>query len=993
MIPCIAHLQPQHFHHITTDDGLSQNSVISITQDEFGFLYFATQDGLNRYDGSSMTQYDAYFRDRTRSGFSQLGKVFIDKHNTKWIASEDGTLQYWDSAQDSFVLISGISEVSCIIEKDDTSYYVGSFTDGLYELSMCSPSDYHVEALASGFGIYNIIKEDEGIMLLATTDGVMNFDDNISKKFSSLNGIHVSDIIKEEGRTWIATYGHGLYYANDQDSLRKYTELPADLNIQSIHRDRKSRLWIASYNDGLFLIENGKRYNFLHDPLDEKSINYNDVLSIFEDRQGNIWFGTDGGGVSFIKNDPKPIYGVTNAKLNFQAFVNVPRAISTDEKGTIWIGTSGKGLTSVTPDLSHTSYYSTSADDPFKISSDRIMSLYHDHAGQLWIGTQEGGLLYKAKNQDRIQVVSPEEFQGVTIWDIKQADQDHLWLCTRDRGLILFDIINISATYYNSKSGDLNDDNISVMCQGRTNDEFIIGSDDGSITVIDYADMSFRKLSISQELRSVKSLYLQNDELWIGTSQNGIIVHDLKTSESHSISKSNGLPNHMIYAILPHNDEYLWISTNKGIAQIYQDYSKPNVLNQLYSISDGIVSDEFNTGAYHVDDRGILYFGGIDGVNWFDPDKLIKDRRPIDLSLLEVIVTHTSGQIHIPIYNKDQIDLSYKDRDFQLKYSMLDFINTEDREYIYKLEGLNEDWINNGANELVNFSNVPPGEYQFSLKSKNRDGVWNEYSTQIDIHIKPAFWQTIWFRVLVIAALIYSIWKIYKVRLSQIKFRSDLKSQLAKSEAKALKSQMNPHFLFNSLNAIDHYILNNDRATASDYLSKFSKLIRKILDFSNMPLISLNEEIEALKLYLKMEQLRFPEKFNYRINIDSRLNTTCMKIPPLILQPFVENAIWHGLLFMDEPGLLSIDVKGQDDKIICTIDDNGIGRKKSEQIRTSTSTKRKSHGITITEERLRLNNQLYNLGGEISIKDKYDMDDKATGTKVIIKIPYSYSTN
>jgi len=989
LLPTEAWVQPVLFQHITTEEGLSQNSVVSIAQDSFGFMYFAAQDGLNRYDGSSITAYEAYFKDDTKSAYSQLGRIFIDSHNRMWSCMKNGALTLWSAERDTFSTIIGISDASYIMEYESGKYYVGSFSEGLYELKFSDITDYEVVNRASGFGVYQIHLRNSGGMLLATTSGVKIYDGYISEVFPLLSNMHISDIIEWKDELLISTFSHGLYSSSNMNDVYQYADLPKDLRIQDIHSDSKSRLWIATYSDGLFKIENGYVSRFINDPLDHKSINYNDILTIFEDHQENMWFGSDGGGTSYVKSYAKPIYSVTSAMLRFEAEVDVPRAISTDRDRKIWIGTSGKGLTAVMPDLSEIVHYSSSAEhEVFRIPIDRIMSLLHDESDNLWIGTQEGGLLYKSADQPKIISINQDILKGSTIWDIHLADADHLWLCTRSRGLLLYHVATGQVEMYNSDSGHIDDNNIRTIINGEVAGEFICGSENGIITVIDYPTRQFTKLELGQQMiSSVKSLCSMKEQLWIGTSQHGIVIYDRSNSDSYVLNHANGLPNNMVYSIIPHN-EYVWITTNKGVAQIYRDFLRPNVLNQIFSTSDGLVSKEYNTGAYHIDDRGTLYFGGLDGVNWFDPNKMLKDLRPVQLSLLEIIITRSIGQDHIPIYDKAEIELSYKDRDFQVKYSTLEFTNVEEREYLYQLVGLNKDWINNGSSELVNFSNVPPGDYQFLLKSKNHDGVWNRVPIQIAIHIEPAVWQTLWFRLLVVATVVYAIWHTYRMRLNQIRATADLQNQLAKSEAKALKSQMNPHFLFNSLNAIDHYILNNDKATASIYLTKFSKLIRCILDFSDVPLISLDQELEILELYVMMEQLRFPRKFEFKFTVDSLSNTQMIKIPPLILQPFVENAIWHGLLFLNEPGFLSITVSKNKRDIICTIDDNGIGRLKSAQLRTAKSTKRKSHGISITKERLRLNNQLFNLGGRIDIIDKYDIDGKATGTQVLVTLPH-----
>lgn len=197
---------------------------------------------------------------------------------------------------------------------------------------------------------------------------------------------------------------------------------------------------------------------------------------------------------------------------------------------------------------------------------------------------------------------------------------------------------------------------------------------------------------------------------------------------------------------------------------------------------------------------------------------------------------------------------------------------------------------------MVSFSNLPVGDYTFLVKASNRDGIWNVEPDKIDISIVPAFWQRAWFKIILSSLLLGSIVLLYRYRIGQIKRTSLLKERALKAESRALKSQMNPHFIFNSLNSIDSFIINNEPEMASDYLTKFSKLIRNILEYSNQETISLDDEFKSLKVYLKMEQLRFKNKFNYTIQIDDEIDSHKTFIPTMVIQPFVENAIWHGLV-------------------------------------------------------------------------------------------------
>ena len=981
--------QQVRFEHVTTDDGLSQNSVISMTQDSLGFLWFATQDGLNKYDGSNFIKYEVFFRDITDNPINQLGKITVDSKGRLWMTTLDGGLQFYDPVTDRFRLIDEVKEASYIFQSDENEFYISSFSKGLYRLKEVQ-EDFFVEQIITDQNFSKVVKYGDHLLLIAN-EGLLKMNpSDLSQEllFSSIQNISDVEVYKTD-QLLIATLDQGLFISEGLSKPSSFLDFKNNMQIQDVLVDRSDNVWLATYGDGVFQIKNNRTIQYKLNALDEESINYDDVLTIFQDRDGNIWFGTDGGGASYILKNRKPIYGLTNNQMPENIPVDVVRSISKDRLNNLWIGTSGKGLTKISEDFTNIKHFSADANNNSGLTSSRIMSLLHDENQNLWVGTQDGGLLLKEAGENIFKQVNPE-LPAKTIWGIKQVDQDHLWLCSRNEGLICFDINDYSWEKISAipEYEDLINGNVRTIISGPNN-SFFVGTDNGRVYSLD-ENRKATKLELNDGLSgAIKAMYLDDDKLWIGTQKSGLLIYDLVSKKYQQLDNSSGLPNNVVYSILPHNDNSVWVSTNSGICQLNKHNVlniEENIVNQHLTAENGLVCNEFNTGAYFKDEDGVMYFGGIGGINWFSPDQILKDYSPVNIVLLDLITTDQDGSNVKHISNLNSVNLNRKERNFQIKYVAQTYAKTNTK-YRYKLEGINEEWVNNESNELVSFSNIPPGEYTLLLNATNNDGLWNKTPVQFRINVVAAFWETTWFRILCAALLFGLAWLLYHLRVNELKRTSALKEQISKVEAKALKLQMNPHFLFNSLNAIDNYILKNEKIKASDYLSKFSKLMRQILDYSEQGHITLTQELETLELYINMEQLRFQERFDYNFNIESAVNTSKVKVPPLILQPFVENAIWHGLMHLEDGGELNIDILEIGDTIKCIIDDNGIGRKKAEEINTKSVTKHKSFGMRITEKRLALNNDLNKVGASVKVIDKYHDDGASAGTSIELNFP------
>ena len=319
----------------------------------------------------------------------------------------------------------------------------------------------------------------------------------------------------------------------------------------------------------------------------------------------------------------------------------------------------------------------------------------------------------------------------------------------------------------------------------------------------------------------------------------------------------------------------------------------------------------------------------------------------------------------------------------------------------YKLQGRDENWQYAPANYTIRYEELPPDKYRLLLQAGNAGNEFTGPVKSLLIIISPAFWNTWWFQITAIIFLGAIFYRGMRWRLKQ-KFRlqlerseketqmAELKQKATELEMQALRAQMNPHFIFNSLNSINRFILQNNREQASEFLTKFSKLVRMILQNSAASQIPLESELESLELYLNLEALRFDYHFDYKISVPGDMDISALQVPPLILQPYVENAIWHGLMHKEEKGHLNIDLSEEDDHLYFKITDNGIGREKAKALSSKSATKHKSMGLRITAHRIAMLHNSEALESPVTINDLVNADSSAAGTEVIIKIPVIY---
>ncbi|MCC7028881.1 MAG: histidine kinase, partial [Chitinophagaceae bacterium] len=594
---------------------------------------------------------------------------------------------------------------------------------------------------------------------------------------------------------------------------------------------------------------------------------------------------------------------------------------------------------------------------------------------------------------------SAQTLSDGTIWSFAKDSSRHMWIGTRENGLNKIDLqTNLVTQYDASRYPEFSNNGIRCLYQFRPH-EMMVGTEKGLFSFDTENDKLVKVFPLNERensYKSIKCIYIDcKKRYWIATDGGGIAVLDQQYKLLKNFNAGNGLNNNVVYGILPQNDSSFWISTNAGICNIIWNenniYKNAILKSHSYDELNGLQSNEFNTGAYTMLRDGNMVFGGLNGINIFKPEEIRNNPVKPEVYINEFKIFDNALVSDVNISYLDHVNLRHFENSISISFSTLGFSLPEKTDYQYRLVGYDKGWIHSKGRNYVSYTNLPSGNYEFQVKATNYDGIWNEKPGTIKITIATPFYNTWWFYLLIAAAIGVVIFAFYTYRTRQIKHRERIKLQftkeLAEVEMKALRAQINPHFLFNSLNSINNYILKNDTRLASRYLIKFSQLVRNILNNSSSPYITLEEELKTIELYMLIEGMRFSNQFSYKIDVEEGLNPAVHYIPSLLLQPYVENAIWHGLLHKDGEKIITISVrKIESNSISITIEDNGVGRKAAKEIEQKPK-HMKSFGMELGESRIRLLNQENGQTAKVDVIDLYNEEKDPSGTKIDIVIP------
>lgn len=972
------HSFAQHYNFInySTESGLAQSQIRAIAQDKNGYLWLGTLAGLSKYDGKKFVNYSI------QNGLidNQIISLAADRTNGLWIGTMGG-VNYFDGEK----------------------FWPHMFKENMSENTV------------------NAVTQDQFNNLWLATDGagVCKFNRNTFTYYTTTDGLSDNNVrtvcIDDKGWVWFGTK-NGICFYNGKTFQKIDTNVVQPRNVSHIFMDKQKRLWFSTFGEGVYYYDGKTFTNY-----NETNGLINDwIRSAIQDSEGNIWFASRFGlsrfdGKSFMRFTEAEGLPLHNTNVVFE-----------DKEQNIWIGSDGKGLCKF---LGEAFTYLTTKDD---LSSNIVMSILEDKEQNLWFSTFDKGVTKKNGNKT-IKYTNNEGLNNNTVWASIKDRNNNLWFCTSegvscyngktfrnygvDDGLSARKVISVcedhtGKLWFGTTQG------VSVFADGQfksyINGTDNIGKDVTSIVedkigrlwfatkngLYKFENNNFSKYTTAEGLSNNNLISLvidRNNNLWIG-SRAGINYYDGKTFSKILIDDIFNSNN--IWFLIFDKSNFLWIGTNSGVFVLdANEYVKTKRTKfRHYTIFDGLPGMECNQNAAFSDHLGNIWMGTTEGVIKYDPH--IKNFHSttfeptthisgVRLFLRDTNWTKVTNKIdpvtHLPL----DLEVNYQTKHFTFDYIGIKLSNPTSVRYRYMLEGFDENWSAPTDANFATYSNLPSGKYTFKVIAGDVMGAWNKNPTTFSFEILPPFWTRWWFVLVCILVGLLILWGIFRWRVNEIRKKHqtqqlEYKSRLLALEHQSLNSSMNRHFIFNALNSIQYYMNKEDKLSAHKYLSRFAKLIRMNLDSSMSNLVPLSEEITRLDLYLQIELMRFEDKFVYSITVADEVDVESIDIPPMLLQPYVENSILHGILPSEKSGKIDIRVGYNPARqVVISIQDNGIGIEESRARKISKQSPHVSRGTSITTQRVQLLGAMNDIN--ISIEGPFDVKNsknEVLGTRI-----------
>jgi hypothetical protein len=947
------------FRNYTTDDGLPSSQLYQVVQDKQGYLWFATDHGLSRYNGYEFTNYSSSdgLEDNT------IFKLEFDKKDRLWMQSLSGKFFYLDNDKiysfkynDTIAsIIKGSIPLGFCIDEANTIYFtshksnpmkidtLGNITklfeptnnalySKLFFLEMMNGKFLTTNKSSLIIGkdaylfFYNSEKKLDSIFVSESSAGnviakrinenkilvtigkvVFEFSNNIFKEIYTVPSDPTTIYIDKEGLLFINTI-NGVYKLD-----RNYKLLEvyiANQFVSSATKDFESGLWITTINNGLFYLPNDeiRNYYFKGDTFKQPLCLSTDFKSVF----AGFWSGhllrINTQQYQKIKAN-QPTYMIT--KL-FYDVVDERLYISSRPPAYIY----------------KDKYLELKASNLFTMKGNFIRR----RNGQILNNTISG--LYRIQ-KDSINIYFVLNQRSNCVFETKH----NKLLIGSNAGVFLANIVDSSLTLFDKHLSNIRVDDINEFS------EHLIYATRGKGLGIAIDDTVF---FIDQQKglcsNFIHRMVINKNKIYCA-SYNGISCVEITSLSplKYKISNtglSEGLPGNEIVDLLSLHDT-LWVATRNAIS---------------------------------------FYSEKTDFTNAFSPR----------IKFTHFKVNNTSLAINQPMI------LSPSSNNISIGYEAISYRSEKKINYRIMLINNGDTFNTYTFNRHIDFLSLKPGDYTFSVSAMNSSGVWTMDSLKINFLIETPIWRRTWFLLMSFLAIIVGTIIIVRARISRIRaqerVKSDINKQIVELEIKALRAQMNPHFIFNVINSIQDYILKNDSLAAQRYLSKFAKLIRSILDNSVRGEIFFEEELAAAKLYVELEQQRFEGTFDFNINIDSEVEVGSLLIPSMILQPFLENAIKHGIRTLPHKGTLSINVLQDVKNLIVIIEDNGVGRAAAAEIYHQTANDHISYGSLITSKRVAAYNRAHNTFIQLVISDLITNSGLPRGTRVELTVPKKYTS-
>ncbi|HZV69691.1 MAG TPA: histidine kinase [Saprospiraceae bacterium] len=1013
--PVIAQYSDENFVRYTVKDGLSDNNITCIDQDSRGYIWIGTEIGLNRFDGSQFkNSYKGYSGHLLPS--SNIRKLYSVKNDRLIIVTTNGfqVLNVMTGLHQDFTIPDSTPFVTLrnlvwdVIEMDDGSFAAAT-ASGFYVFDQhgaiifqhdaYSLKDIGIKRIFYGRNIFSV----PGNQLLVYVEQMklahyqpekhafheLTIADTIWKSF-----LHPA---RENGGPWIS---------RNQISDHEYIFQPTADSIIYYNYTQKKRVtsplsfrWIDEFtyeshvcmlNDSTFLVNGGFNGFYLYH-IDRRSGQITGgqkkflpafkINALFLDKDKRLWIGTTKGLLrQAIHMSMIETYDWSVGDFSIDGYVD---AIRYEDKLYLARFSRDAGLVIVdtaTMQIKEQIHFYGLKNDWNEINT--IQMFYRD---TFWLGSSQGILWFDTKSNRYGKVVEllklPSSFPRIQVLAPSRPD-GYAWMCAELRGVVAR--YNLKLRTFDLFSATSNPplpfEKVKSIAYDAFGDVWVSGH---SLTRWNNQEQRFDTLitvygGANKYYDDILMMAADDDgSLWLHNNENGLLEYKIKEKKFINYSMKEGLPSDVLRCFSPVIDHTLWIGSHNNLSKFNTASKKIDV----YGYRDGVPEQKPSSRKIITDKQtSKMYMFYVDKVIRFPIEPVSYPDLGSDLLVEELIVNNNK----IFPFPSEHIHLSSTENNLYVKYTIINFESSQNYQFAYSFNNA-DSWTNVGDQRALNLNNLSSGQYTLHLMATGRSGLTK--TVVFTFSISAPLWKRPWFIALSFALLGSLIFLAYKSRIASFRKKANLDKLLSQTEMKALHAQMNPHFIFNSLNSIREMILNNENKEASRYLSKFAHLIRVTLDQSGQSFISLRNTIDYLERYIEMEKIRNVH-FNCRITVDTDLEIDDTIMPPMLIQPFIENAIWHGTSSDHAQIDIHVQFKKQNGQLICIVDDDGIGIDRSLSRKSESDRMHHSVGISNIKSRIQLLNKKHNLQSSISVEDKSGVPGRpATGTRVTLKLP------
>ncbi len=930
--------QTKAFINYSVDDDLQSSTVYYTIQDSKGYLWFATDNGVSRFDGFKFKNYTVSDGLLTNTVFN----IYEDYKGRIWFLSFNGNLCYFFNNR---------------IEKYKYNNVISYKRNGLLTPSR---NGFYVDSLDN---VYISFNEKEAFFKI----------DSIGKYTKIKSPKETISIIVIDNNTTInsmrSTYKRVRIKKTNEDSIYN---LPCNNNLFSITNSAiRGNEIIFNTKEYVFSVINGK-LNTLY--------KNNNTIYFIKFWNNNIWVGTNKGVVLLHRNKNREIYKIDTLLSSYKV-----SSVLVDNEYGFWFTTLNTGIF-YKPKSDIKNYYTKllgeDITDIFNTNNKTYISTYSNRFYIVEANKIEQFKLpakifiiksIKAYRDSSLIITTPNVLYYYKNGEIKEYKNN-----ITVKNLILSNNKIYAGGRYGFYSVN-NDFKFSLILKDwinsafALNDSIIIVAGKHGAYKVNSKTNKYNKIEINNNTINITKVNKYKNYILFGTKEDGVLFYNNKKLQI--INNKDGLSSNYIKDIKIY-DENIWVATNKGLNIINLNNSTiKNPFIQSFYTTNGLTSNTVNV----IDIKdSILFIGTNKGVSYLNLKQFTPQKFKLNVQISNIKINKKDTSLlnkYILNANENNISISFVGISYNFQKRV---------KYKYRFQKLGEkpQWIytNNTSVDLIGSSS---GQYIFEVYSIINN-IEIKQSAIVEFTIKPTFWDTILFKIIIFTVILGLFILLLYILNKRNKQKNIQKLNIYKYQNQALINQINPHFIFNTLNSIQLYIYKNEKLKSAEYITKFSRLMRQVLDYSKTELITIAEEIEVIKSYVELERLRFDNKFEFKFNVDNKLLYN--KILPLITQPYIENAIWHGLMLKKTKGLLEVFIYEHEKNIIIAIDDDGIGRKKAKKLNSSKTYKKTSYGESIGFERINVFNKVYKQKAVLEIKDIINGDEVA-GTRVLIKFP------